>query len=196
MIKIKNRTIIFLLGAVLFLAAVNCAVAADFDDGFGQAKKVQGEHFTIYYAPEVDLGGIIKSLNISPAATLLAPEASKKGNSCEAELACEIEALFLQISDFLDMHVYSFQGTIKICRDYEHLKKVYAGIYGGELKSYSLYASASNTIYICPEYFKQGVVGHEMAHAIISRYFVVQPPERAAEILAGYVEYELKKSNH
>lgn len=195
MTKIINRHIIYISGIFLFISAACCGRALGFDDEFGQAKKIQSEHFVIYYAPQVDLYSVIKTLNVGPAEKLLAGAGSNKGFSYETELADEIEALFLQISDFLDMHVYSFQGTIKICQDYFHLSRVYRGIFGSELKAYSLYVSATNTIYISPEYFKQGVLGHEMAHAIIGRYFVVQPPERAAEILAGYVEYELKKTN-
>jgi hypothetical protein len=32
-----------------------------------------------------------------------------------------------------------------------------------------------------------------MAHALISNYFVVAPPPKVQEILAGYVEYSVRK---
>jgi len=37
-------------------------------------------------------------------------------------------------------------------------------------------------------------LGHEIGHAVISNYFVVQPPIRIQEVLAGYVEYQLRKA--
>lgn len=192
--KIFNRNSIYLSVCFLFLAAAGCCYAAD--DGFRQAKKIEGEYFIIYCAPGVDIAGLIQKLNISPAEKISVGQLSKESASYDLELADVMDALFLYISDILDIHVYSFQGTIKICRDKNHLNSVYNNIFGKELKSPSLYVSGSNTIYISPESFSREILGHEIAHFIISRYFVVQPPERAAEILAGYVEYQLRKDQN
>ena len=52
-----------------------------------------------------------------------------------------------------------------------------------------------NTIYASAENFKIGVIGHEIAHAVISHYFVVQPSVKIQEVLAGYVEYQLRKTD-
>jgi hypothetical protein len=38
------------------------------------------------------------------------------------------------------------------------------------------------------------VLGHEIAHAIMSHYFVVLPSEKIQEVLAGFVEYQLRKN--
>ena len=51
-----------------------------------------------------------------------------------------------------------------------------------------------NTIYITAENFKKAVLGHEVAHAVISHYFVVQPSMKVQEVLAGYIEYQLRKT--
>ncbi len=39
------------------------------------------------------------------------------------------------------------------------------------------------------------LLGHEMGHVIISHYFVVPPSYRIQEVLTGYVEFQLRKSN-
>jgi hypothetical protein len=62
----------------------------------------------------------------------------------------------------------------------------------GEVKSFYVYEL--NTIYTSAENFRRGIIGHEIGHAIMSHYFVVQPPVKIQEVLAGYVEYQLRKS--
>ena len=42
------------------------------------------------------------------------------------------------------------------------------------------------------EYLK--VLGHEIGHAVISHYFVVLPSVKVQEVLAVYVEYQLRKT--
>lgn len=189
--KIFNNYIIYLAGCFLFLASATAGLAAD--DGFSQAKKLEGEYFIIYYMPGTDIAGLVQKLNIGPAQRIFAGQSAKKEATYEEDLIDVMDALFLYISDILDMHIYSFQGTLKICKDKAQLNSVYRTLFGKELKSSSLYVSGISTIYISPESFTKEVLGHEIAHFIISRYFVVQPPERAAEILAGYVEYQLRK---
>jgi hypothetical protein len=39
------------------------------------------------------------------------------------------------------------------------------------------------------------MLGHEIAHAIISSFFIVPPPEKIQEVLAGYVDYSLLKKS-
>jgi hypothetical protein len=58
----------------------------------------------------------------------------------------------------------------------------------------SFYVYDLNTIYVSAGSFKREVLGHEIAHAVISHYFVVQPPMKAQEVLAGYVEYQLREA--
>ena len=106
-----------------------------------------------------------------------------------------VDTLFLRICDLLDMHLYSYRGNIKICRDYNQLSQIYRNLFNADLKgTRSFYTYDLNTIYISPESFQLGILGHEIAHAIISHYFVVQPPVKVAEVLAGYVEYQLRKA--
>jgi hypothetical protein len=50
-----------------------------------------------------------------------------------------------------------------------------------------------NTIYVSLKDVSLGMLAHEVAHAIISSYFVVAPPEKVQEVLAGYVEYSIRK---
>jgi hypothetical protein len=178
--------------AVIFLAVSS---AYGYDDGFGQAKKIETKHFTVYYAPQLDISALADRLNISFSDRILAGDGgSPRDYSTQPDFAQALDTLFLRVGDILDMNLRAFQSTIKICRDNGQLDSIYTHLFNQSLgEGYSFYSHDLNTIYISEEHFKREVLGHEIAHAIISNYFVVQPPVKASEILARYVEYQLRK---
>ena len=187
--KIFNIAVIILI----FMAVGN---AYGYEDGFGQAKKLQTKQFTVYYAPQLDTSVLAQGLKISFSDKILAgadPKLSSSGD--QPELSEALDILFLSVCNILDMNLYSFQGTIKICLDTNQLNNIYTNLFNSSLGGrFSFYASELNTIYISQEHFQREVLGHEIAHAIMSRYLVVQPPVKASEVLAGYVEYQLRKT--
>lgn len=185
--------IIVLSCALLFLLLSPAYSAVN--DGFGEGRKISGKYFTVMYKPGVEVGTLTQQLNIGLTDKILSGNISSQGNSsAEAELAEMLDILFLTVSDILDVHLYSFQGTIKVCPDEDALASVYKNLFEGEPGSrLSFYVNELNAIYITAGHFKREILGHEIAHAILSHYFVVQPPVKVAEVLAGYVEYQLRK---
>jgi hypothetical protein len=167
-----------------------------YDDGFGQAAKLTTKQFTVYYAPQLDISMLANKLKVSFSDRILAGTDSELGaENGQPKLAEALDILFLRVCSMLDMNLYSFQGTIKICQDADQLNDIYTNLFGSSLGGkYSFYVSDLNTIYISEEHFQREILGHEIAHAIISRYFVAQPPVKASEVLAGYVEYQLRKT--
>ncbi|MFA5157021.1 MAG: hypothetical protein WC532_06490 [Candidatus Omnitrophota bacterium] len=169
-----------------------------FDDGFGSARRVEGKYFTVYYASQVDPAELSQKLNIGVEDRVLTGGSTEKWGSDYAggsadSLADMVDTLFLRVSDILDMHIYSFHGNIKVCRNEAQLSNLYKEFFGREPENHTLFVADLNTIYTSPDNFTKEVLGHEIAHAIMSRYFVVQPPIKVAEVLAGYVEYQLRK---
>ncbi len=55
----------------------------------------------------------------------------------------------------------------------------------------AFYANKSQTIYVDISSVTDGVLAHEMAHAVINFYFVTPPPAKMQEILAQYVDLHL-----
>jgi len=175
----------------LLFAAVSICYAVE--DDFGSASKVEGKHFTIYYATQLDIPSLLQQLNIQPSDKILAGESVNKDTSYdELGMADMVDTLFMRVCDILDMHLYSFQGNIKICKDSEHLNRIYKNLFDKNIQAGSFYVYSLNTIYISKDTFKRGILGHEIAHAIMSCYFVVQPSVKIQEVLAGYVEYQLR----
>jgi len=189
---------------LLHRAVITCVILFSFgagnlfalEDNFGRAREVEGRHFTIYYAPEVGLSGLIQSINVGPLDKLMGGRGTQGSFSLETELADILDTLFERICSILDMQLYSFKGNMKICRDSRQLNYIYHQIFSNSPvnTTRSFYAIMNNTIYTSPENFTLGVIGHEMAHAIISHYFVVLPSVKIQELLSAYVEYQLRRA--
>jgi len=154
---------------------------------------VESKFFSVYGHGDFDIGFLLTNLNFE---YLLHPdtlldEASQDNKSV---LSKTLDALFLEVSDILDIHIYSFHGDIKILPDRDSINSVFKKFFKVDFGESSFYLPEKNTIYISYADLTLGMLGHEIAHAIISHYFVVPPPARVQEVLAGYVEYSLRKS--
>lgn len=162
---------------------------------FDFPERCESEHFTIYYQAGVDLLDVAYKINIDSSAWVYKgqDETIVAGSKPEDILAQGVNNLFDEVSDILDMHLYSYSGDIKICANKEELKKVFFKLFGRKLQAESFYYPDGNAIYISPVGLRPGILGHEMAHAIICHYFVVMPPMKVQEVLAGYVEYSINK---
>jgi hypothetical protein len=190
----SNPGRLYKLAIAVIALSLTVSISYAVDDGFGAARKIEGKHFTIYYSPQIDASSLARQLNIQPSDEIIVGKPSDTGNSPEAELAGMLDTLFMQVGDILDMHLYSFQGNIKICKDDTQIDQVYNSLFNKSLNNRkSFYVFSLNTIYISQDTFQREILGHEIAHAIINHYFVVQSPVKIQEILSMYVEYQLRK---
>ncbi len=188
------RYLSFLLAIFIFLSPC-CVCAWGAEDGFGESNKVEGDHFAVYYKPDVDLVGLVSQLDISKTDQLLANQPIDS-SSLHGELASRIDVLFSRASDVLDMHIYSLKADIKVFATQQQLTDFYNKLFNTRLPctGFAFYVHDFKSIYISAENFRREVLGHEMGHAVMSHYFVVQPSIKIQEVLAGYVEYQLRKS--
>lgn len=193
MVREKYSQII-IMSAIIFISSTGMAFSVD--DGFVAAKKIPGKHFTVLYESGVDVSALLEQLNIGPSDRLLAGKPTETKFSPEEELIEMLDTLFIRVCDILDMRLYnSFEGTIKICRNDEQLRQIYFNLLSNELNSnFPFYIYSFNTIYVSAENFTNAAMGHEIAHAVISHYFVVLPSVKVQEVLAGFVEYQLRKN--
>lgn len=152
-------------------------------------KRFEGDYFKIYAQEDTDLMDLVKKLDIHSQYLLDKPFLDKP----EMILTEVLDAIFLETSDILDIHLYNYRGNIKIYKDYKRLKEEFKSLFNEDLTALSFYISSSNTIYIDAENIKPEILAHEIAHALINRYFVVSPPIKVQEILAKYVEYKIRR---
>lgn len=153
----------------------------------------QSQYFDIYGCQGTDIYSIIKNLDFGS----IRPEyvLGKSNKNLSAMLAEIVDAIFLETSDILDIHIYSFKGRIELL---DSLDSVSAALYKRvrqTINEPSFYFPENKTIYISAQDITLGMLGHEMSHAIIHQYFVVPLPEKVQEVLSGYVEYNLQKKS-
>ena len=164
------------------------------EDGFTVGHKVSCEYFTIFVEPGIEVPELNERLNIGFSDSLLAGRTGKESPLPGDALAEMVDILFLRVTDILDMRLFDFKGNIKICRNSASLGSAYQKIFGRDMKdTCSFYVNDLNTIYITADHFEVGVLGHEIAHTVQSHYFVVAAPTKVQEVLAGYVEFQLRK---
>jgi hypothetical protein len=150
----------------------------------------KGQYFTIYGPKDLNVGSLLNALDFN----YVSRRSSGSDYGSAQALAETLDALYSQVSDTLDIHVYSFHGTIKFVANQSEVSSVFYGFFSQPFPERSFYIHERNTIYISAGDATLGMMGHEIAHAIISHYFVTPPPEKVQEVLAGYVEYHLRKA--
>jgi len=112
----------------------------------------------------------------------------------EGKVRRKIDALYERVQEILDMRKRTEKKVvIELHPNKKSLKQAYHRLFGGELNVRALYVYEINTIFINIDDIHEGMLAHELAHAIIDNYLTTRPPRAAAEILAIYVHTHLFK---
>ena len=162
--------------------------------GFCQAGTIESKYFTLTYYNGCNLTKLAQKLNVNHF--LYMNLFLSRSEDIDSIISKALDAIYLEVSDILDIHVYSYHGKIKLCFNKEELKAdVFIKGYRDKNRSLpAVYHHNENTIYISFSDLTVGMLAHEIAHAIISHYFVVPPPHKIQEVLTGYVEYSIRKA--
>jgi len=185
MIKLGRITAVFIV--ILFSTVL---IFAQEDD---LTLIIKSKYFSLYGPQDLDVYPLLTNLYFD---YFLQPETILKKDTQDSDeiLANLLDALYLEVSDILDIHIYSYHGKIRILPDQDSVGRAFKKIFSIDFDERSFYIYDNNTIYISLSDLNIGMLGHEFAHAIISNYFVVPPPAKVQEVLSGYVEYTLRKS--
>ena len=105
----------------------------------------------------------------------------------------DLDKLYLAVSDILAVHMYKNKITVSFVKDKKAVKRLIKKHMGVDVDVAAFYDYEKRTIHISCEDMTASMLGHEIAHAIISKYFVVPPNGTIQEILCGYVDYKIKK---
>lgn len=179
-----------LLGLFCFFA-VFCSWGAGFAQGLDRPLIAESKYFSVYCDRSIDIYALFKKLSFEYL--VYGENSSRSGDDLRTMLVKSLDSIYLSVSDVLDIHIYSYHGKIVVFPDRNALNDFLKESYELNLGERSYYFHDENTIYVSFADLAAGVLGHEMGHAIVSRYFVVPPPAKVQEILCGYVEYNLRK---
>ena len=175
-----------------FLVLPGLFVSPSFSQEENLSLIAEGKYFSIYSCKNLDINELLSKLNFDYF--LHFDSLSKNPDAPKNILTQTLDSLYLEVSDILDIHIYSYHGNIKILPDKNGVNSAFKKYFGRDFPQRSFYFHQKNTIYISFPDLTLGMLGHEISHAIISHYFVVFPPAKMQEILCGYVEYSLRKS--
>ncbi|MFH1363386.1 MAG: hypothetical protein ABIH45_04180 [Candidatus Omnitrophota bacterium] len=168
--------------------------ASTFAQEEGLTLLAKGKYFSIYGYRQLDIAALLQKINFTYLGSLN-NLGSRRSNDLSSLLAEAIDNLYSEVSDILDIHVYSYHGDLKILPDQSSLSSVFRNYFGSGFSERSFYLHPRNTIYISFRDLTEGMLGHEISHAIISHYFVVPPPAKVQEVLSGYIEYTILKKS-
>jgi len=185
-----KKTILAVLGIIILLM-YSCVGWTQEEDSLEVI--AEGQYFTIYGYPGMDINGLLTKLNYNyflQLDTLL----DGQSQDLRSILARTADALYSEASDILGIHVYSFHGNLKFYPDQAALNDVFKSYFHEDFPQCAFYLHERATLYVSMPDVTLGMLSHEIAHAIISHYFVIPPPARVQEILCGYIEYSLRKS--
>ncbi len=161
------------------------------DDGFKTARKIESRYFDIYIENGIDLQTLVMKLSVPPAIKSIIKEPIPFSDFYT--LPDQLDTLFLAVSEIMDIKLKKFKCKIKICKNASRLSNIATMLFGQEVQPGGFYVSSIDTLYVDAEYVNIHILGHELSHAIQVHYFVVPPPAKIQEILAGYVEYQFRK---
>jgi hypothetical protein len=167
-------------------------LAAEVNDNFEAAQRIESRYFKIFVESGVDTQDLAVRLTVplSLAAIIKEPVPF---SSETYDLGEQLDLLFLVVSEIMDIKLKEFKCNIKVCRDASSLSGITEKLFGKEVQTGGFYVTAIDTLYVDADNVTINILGHELSHAIQVHYFVLVPPVKLQEVLAGYVEYQLRK---
>ncbi len=179
-------TMIF-LGVLCFVALPCTGFSETIINSGVKWQTAGGQNAVILYQEAGDLIDFNSKIKY-PAQAVKQPDVSKPPASAAAE---RVDILFERAKNLLGMHGFVNQIKIRLYKDKDQLKKAYYEIYKSQSDVRAWYTHKELTVYIQLEDLHEGMLAHELAHAVIDHYLMVPPPHETAEILARYVDSKL-----
>ena len=162
------------------------------DDGW---EVIKSKYCTILCHPDVDLKRVSNRIRIRFYDVVLDKKNySSNDDGLERQLAEKFDLIFVKAEKILDMYPRKIRVEVRIYKHQSQLDDEYERTFGqpNRKRVISYYVHKYTTIYTTERVIREGVLAHEMGHAIIDHYFLVLPPEKVKELLAQYVELHLE----
>lgn len=182
---------LFLSAFILVLhTSVVCGAAEDAASRPWALLKMQ--YINIFYTESAHLERLNKKIRYSPGGGSFSSFFSSTGKkNWESDFKDKINAMFEKVQRILDMRKAMRKVTIKVFGDPDDLQREYFRIFKLRDAPRAWYIFKYNTIYINVKDVNEGMLAHEMAHAVINNFMGIRLPRATTEILARYVDEHL-----
>jgi hypothetical protein len=102
-----------------------------------------------------------------------------------------VDEIMEKVQAVLDMHPTDLHITILLYPDHPSVERIFRQFTLTGDVPLAFYSNKTKSIYVNVDSITDGVLAHEMAHAVINFYFKVPPPAKMQEILAQYVDLHI-----
>lgn len=154
-------------------------------------QRIESQHTSIQYITLKDLEKFDNSIDFTPrkwgAKNLFSLVSAKDPVD---SIKQKVDALFDKVEQILGMYGQR-DKIIIILYPQKSFYEVRNRINGKDCRFRAMYIFEQNTIYINVGDVHEGILAHEIAHAIVDNYLSVRPPKITSEILARYVDENL-----
>ncbi len=185
-----------LITAIVWMWVTGCGHFCAHAAGNVYPLVAEGEFFDIYADPRIDIESLLSRVNFDYFYQLEMIGPVKEGGQAPSPrqvLSKTLDGIYLVVCDTLGIGLYSFHGNLKIFPDQQSLSDEYRAMFQSDFTERSFYFHETNTLYVSAADLTVGIIVHEIAHVVMSHYFVVPPSAKLQEILSGYVEYHFRK---
>lgn len=157
----------------------------------GQKFILKTKHTRLTFSSRADVQKFDDSIQYAANSSLSELFSSKDQRSLERDLVRKVDLIFEKVQLILDMRKPMRQVRVRIFSNENELHKAYKKIYGRKATVRGWYVYDFNTVFLNAQDVHEGMLAHELGHAIIDHYLEVRPPRATAEILARYVDKNL-----
>jgi hypothetical protein len=197
-LKKRIKTGMFFAGCLFFLLTSLGMASGKTTSNTGW-QRLETAHTIIYYTSFQDLKRLKKRVDYDLKQCGLFQSFSCSGSDkLNDEVTKRVDAVYERVQDIMGMRTKTEKVIIKIFSNKKQLQAAYRKLNKEAIQNYqtsisirAFYIQKNDTIYLNIDDLHEGMLAHEMAHAIIGRYFLVRPPRSTAEILAQYVDKHL-----
>lgn len=179
--------------SIFLILSCNLCFALRVNDGFSASKKIESKYFTIFLENGVNPSDLTTKIAVPSSIQAIIKEPVY---SSAYTLPDQMDLLFLAVKEIMDIRLRKFKIKVKVCKNASRLSSVAKKLFGKEIQTGGFYVVPIDTLYVDADNVNIHVLGHELSHAIQAHYFVIPPPTTLQEVLAGFVEFQLRKYTH
>ncbi len=151
--------------------------------------QLETRYTTVRYQDLKSLLQFEKNVKFGLAVWQPEPSFSDKKTALRAGLLSQkIDRIFQRAQTILGMHKKMAKITINVYGNRRLLEAAYTEMFSEACGVPAWYAHANGTVYLSAEDINAGMLAHELAHAVIDSYLLLQPPAASAEIIARHVD--------
>ncbi len=148
-------------------------------------------HTILAFSDASDVATFNDAIDYGERTSLLSIFKSSASQTAEKELARKVDLLFKKVQLILDMRKDMRRVRVRVFSNKEQLHRAYEKIYKRKCSVRGWYVYEFNTVFLNVKDVHEGMLAHELGHAIIDHFLSVRPPRATAEILAKYVDKHL-----